>query len=270
MLVVPKPRSQRGRLGPVPIPGQPGGPKRGGFASKPGDFRYARLPSTYRVLWLAVFVSISLHAVVILGFNHRPSVKKAPPVVEVVDTLMMMPILDDLEEEKPRELVEDEPIEAPATSVPMLADVPVMIPSVSSFVQPLDLTIPMKNDGTVSSVVAIPVNIQRGRPDDSKIKNLFNIADLDRRPEPVSQVMPVFPYDMRRDYEYAMVRVGFIIDAKGNVIMPYIISTPNRGFEAATLQAVSKWKFRPGMKGGRKVNTRAEQPIEYRVTIDGK
>jgi outer membrane biosynthesis protein TonB len=34
------------------------------------------------------------------------------------------------------------------------------------------------------------------------------------------------------------------------------------------MDAVVKWKFKPGQRGGRKVNTRVEQPIDFKVTED--
>jgi protein TonB len=32
------------------------------------------------------------------------------------------------------------------------------------------------------------------------------------------------------------------------------------------VQAVSKWKFRPGKKGGRNVNTKMQVPIVFSIT----
>lgn len=42
-----------------------------------------------------------------------------------------------------------------------------------------------------------------------------------------------------------------------------------RGFERPALDGVVRWKFRPGMKLGRKVNTRVIQPIDFSIN-DGK
>jgi protein TonB len=42
-----------------------------------------------------------------------------------------------------------------------------------------------------------------------------------------------------------------------------------RGFERPALEGVVRWKFRPGMKLGRKVNTRVIQPIDFSIN-DGK
>ena len=59
---------------------------------------------------------------------------------------------------------------------------------------------------------------------------------------------------MRRAGITGEVTVGFIVDSDGDVQNAYVVSPSQREFEAAALQAVSKWKFRPGKKGGKSVN----------------
>ncbi len=213
---------------------------------------------------LAGLVSLALHAGLVLGFNEHKVPKRVVFVEEPPAELLIMPDLSEPEEEKLTDLNDDEPIEM-AVQVPMLQDVPLNLPVDSSFTQLIDPTIPMKLEGAASQVMAIPLNIQRGRPDTSGIKNLFNIADLDRRPEPIMQTPPVFPYEMKQKAPQANVRVGFIVTSQGDVILPYIISSSDSGFERAALDAVVRWKFKPGMRGGRRVNTRVEQPIDFKV-----
>jgi protein TonB len=233
-----------------------------------GSFHYNGVPPPSKFSWLAIIVSVGFHSVVLLGFNNHTQVKKVVQKEEVVEQMLMMPDLKDEEDEKPKELNDEEVMEAPSVSVPMLADIPTLVPVNSTFVQQLDLTIPLKADPSAGKLVAIPTNIQRGRPDDSGIKNLFNISELDRAPEPIVQTNPEYPFELKREGAEARVRVGFIVDSSGKVIMPYIVSSTNRGFERAALDAVMKWKFRPGMKNGRKVNTRVEQPMDFKVTED--
>jgi len=229
---------------------------------------YFGIPRPSRISWLAVLISAGLHAVLLLGFNRHVPVKKVVVHEEVVEQMLMMPDLSDPEEEKVKDLNDDEPMEAPSVTVPMLADIPTLVPVNTNFVQQLDLTIPLKSDATAGKLMSIPVNIQRGRPDDSGIKNLFNISELDRRPEPIVQTQPNYPFEMKREGIEGRVRVGFIVDSKGDVILPYIVSSTNIGFERSAIEAVLKWRFRPGMKNGRKVNTRVEQPMDFKVTDD--
>lgn len=231
-------------------------------------FRYRGVPpqpKSFHVV--ALLFSAALHAGLLLGFNQHVAPKKVALAKDEPTAILIMPDLSEPEEEKLSELGDDEAA-VPTVQVPMLQDVPLSIPVSASFTQLIDPTVPTKIEGAAASVMAIPVNIQRGRPDTSKIKDLFNIADLDRKPEPIVQTPPVFPYELKQSVSEAQVRVGFIVTSRGDVIMPYIISSSDRGFERATLEAVVKWKFKPGVRGGRKVNTRVEQPIDFKVVTD--
>jgi protein TonB len=62
--------------------------------------------------------------------------------------------------------------------------------------------------------------------------------------------------------------VGFIVDSSGNVVQAYVVRSSHREFEQPAVQAVSRWKFRPGRKGGRAVNTRMQVPIIFSITDD--
>ena len=255
---------------PIPVarPTPSGGAVVSSYAQAAADFRYYGIKTQSLITQVvAVLVSASLHAALLLGFNHHAPYHKPVLVQDEPGAMLIMPDLTEPEEEKVNELNDDEPA-APTVQVPMLQDVPLSVPVDASFTQLIDPTVPTTIEGAASSVMAIPLNIQRGRPDTSKIQNLFNIADLDKKPEPIVQTPPQFPYELRQTISEAQVRVGFIVTSRGDVIMPYIISSSDRGFERATLDAVIKWRFKPGIRGGRKVNTRVEQPIDFKVLAD--
>jgi protein TonB len=254
----------------LPTPGARLTPADSAAVSAPenADFRYHGTPQQPRSYYVvAIIISVAFHAGLLLGFNKHVVPKRVVVAEEPPSSMLVMPDLTDPEEQKVNELNDDEPA-APTVQVPMLADVPLSVPVESSFTQLIDPTVPTKLEGAAASVMAIPTNIARGRPDTSGIKDLFNIADLDRRPEPIVQTPPQFPYELKQSVSEGHVRVGFIVTSRGDVIMPYIISSSERGFERATLDAVMKWKFKPGMRGGRKVNTRVEQPIDFKVMSD--
>ena len=62
------------------------------------------------------------------------------------------------------------------------------------------------------------------------------------------------------------VLVDFIVDTNGAVRNAYAARSSQREFEAAAVQAVSKWTFRPGRKGGRAVNTHMQVPVGFTLT----
>ena len=236
--------------------------------SKASTIRYYGIPQKAGAIWLGILISAGLHAVLLLGFNRHVPVRKIVVAEAPVEQMLMMPDLKDPEEDKPKELNDDDQITAPMVSVPMLADVLLQVPVDASFIQQLDPTVPLKSDPMAGKLVSIPVNIQHGRPDESGIKNLFNISELDRAPEPIVQTQPDYPFELKRAGVDGRVRAGFIVDSRGDVILPYVVSSTNHGFERSAIEAVKKWKFRPGMKNGRKVNTRVEQPIDFKVSAE--
>ena len=230
------------------------------------SFRYEGAGKCSRwTLLLAALASIGLHAAALLSFNQK---SPPPPPVIVDDGPLVqfeIPDIPEDEEEAVRELSDDPPIEAPTVQVPTLLDVPVINPE-SAFTQLTDLIPPPQLDASTASARIIPTNIQHGRPSASGLKNIFDMAALDRRPEPIHQQPPIFPPQLKQDYERAEVVVSFIITSKGDVVDVNIVRSDHRGFEEPSITAVMKWQFRPGMKGGKKVNTRAVQALQFKVT----
>jgi protein TonB len=78
----------------------------------------------------------------------------------------------------------------------------------------------------------------------------------------------VFPFNLKREAITGQVRVEFVVDTEGRVRNAFVIETTHPGFDEAALTGVSRWRFRPGYKNGRKVNTRMQVPILFRI-VDG-
>ncbi len=235
---------------------------------KPGMWKYPALKRSREAMALSIFLSIGLHALALLGFNQRAA---PPPKAVVVDDgplieMVMPDLLDD--EEKPVESLDDsEAMDAPAIAVPMLADVPSIVP-LNAFVQPLDFTPALQVDPNSMRMSAIPVNIARGSGQMEKLGKIFDVSQLDRQPQAIFQPAPVFPADMRNTFLEAEVTLEFIINTKGDVLMPRAISGPHRRLEEAAINGVQKWKFKAGQRGGRPVNTRTQITIKFRVEGD--
>jgi len=211
-------------------------------------------------LIIGILVSVALHSSFLFGFNRKPpAVHRAAEKKETVIQFEMPP----LDEEKP-EKVEDLADEQPQNVLapPSLVDMPTVVP-VNAFTQPL--TPPPPPGLTPSSgVVTIPVmkpgaNFGRG------IKDLFDINNLDQKPVARVQPQPTYPYEMSRAGISGEVVVEFIINSNGDVIQTQVTRSSHREFEVPAVTAVQKWKFKPGRKGGRPVNVRAQQLLEFNL-----
>jgi len=95
---------------------------------------------------------------------------------------------------------------------------------------------------------------------------VYDIAKLDRQPQPRFQARPQYPFEMRRAGTTGEVVVDFIVDVNGDVQKAFAVRSSQREFEAAAVQAVSKWKFNAGQKGGRAVGTHLQVPIVFSLS----
>lgn len=89
---------------------------------------------------------------------------------------------------------------------------------------------------------------------------LFSLDDLDTPPRVTHQPLPVLN-DKQRKRTPGQVVVIFIVNERGRVESATVQSSSDPIFEKPALDAVKKWKFEPGQRGGESVSTRMRQPI---------
>jgi protein TonB len=247
-----------GRGGPVPAPSRLG--------AELGAWRYRPPHSSRQTLALALLLSASFHLVVFFGFGrHRQVVRAKEP--EVIAVRLEMPILKELEEPDP--LVRDDaPPPDNSAYAPALPDAPTRLALPTDFVQAIDLASLVPSPDLTSKVFVIPEHIRHAGKIGDGLGNIFNLADLDRVPEPLVQPSPVFPPSLKREVDQARVVVEFVVDTQGRVVDPMVVDTTHNGFDAAAVAGVARWKFRPGVRAGRNVNTRMQVPIIFRLRGD--
>ncbi len=214
-----------------------------------------------RDLIIGIVVSLAFHGLILGGLNGKPGPKARTAEEKAPVVQFEMPPLDEEKEEKVEELTEE--VVQNVMAPPSLVDLPTVVP-INAFTQPLSP--PPPPDMTASKgAITIPVT-KPGATFGKNISNLFNIGELDQRPVARLQPQPTYPYDMKRAGINGSVVVEFIINTEGDVIQTQIVRSSHREFEAPALAAVQKWKFKPGRKGGRVVNVRASQLIEFNAT----
>ncbi len=206
-----------------------------------------------RNLIISLIVSLLLHCSFFLGGEILKTHPNPKLVTAETPTVQLMP-LPPVEPDKSDEVREPgETADISAIVPPMLVDIPSI--SDSSFTQQIQPPLPSSMTRP-TGVIFIP----QGRLDGgfgSGFSNVFDLANLDKNPEPVFKQLPVYPFDLRRAGIKGQVTVEFMVDSNGNVRDPHIVSSSNRGFDNAVLEGVLKWKFSPGKKGGVAVTTRS-------------
>jgi periplasmic protein TonB len=94
----------------------------------------------------------------------------------------------------------------------------------------------------------------------------FDVSELEQKPEAVSQAAPVYPPELRKSKIEGSVTLVFVLDENGRVNEPRVENSSRPEFEKPALDAIRKWRFRPGMKSGKAVATYIRIPMRFRVT----
>ncbi len=212
-----------------------------------------------RDLLIGAVVSALSLSTFLLAFNGKSKAvhKSASDQNDLVQ--ITMPTLPPEPPEQQVQDLQDQDTTQVAVAPPSLVDVPTIVPN-ATFVQEVEPPPPPgieQAKGVVTIPSTRPSGFGRG------LGKVFDISQLDQIPVARVQQQPIYPYEMRRAGITGEVDVGFIVTTTGDVVDAYVIRSTNRAFEAPALQAVSRWKFRPGRRGGRAVNTRMSVPIVF-------
>jgi protein TonB len=151
------------------------------------------------------------------------------------------------EAEKPPELAKD----------PQLADAaPSQVPLSA------DLEVAMGAGGALAGfgAVAAPARVE------AVAQDTFDVTELEKRPEAVSQVAPAYPRALHKAKIEGQVTLVFVLNEEGRVEDPRVENSTRPEFEVPALEAIRKWRFKPGMKEGQPVRTFIRIPMKFQIT----
>lgn len=237
--------------------------------SPPGSWKYLKQKGHRLGLAAAVIISVAFHGALLLGFNFKRSEEAKPTEEPFSLTLIKLPQIPDDPEESLEDLEKGSDV-AEGVDVPRQADIPASVILDTMITQRFDPSTLQPNlnlNGT--KLLTIPNNIRPGGAGGHGLKEIFNIADLDRQPTPIFQAPPNIPPALRQAGERVEMMIEFIINNKGDVVDVRILETTNYKFNDVAASCVLKWRFKPGMKKGRSVASRVHQPMIITVTASG-
>lgn len=109
-------------------------------------------------------------------------------------------------------------------------------------------------------VMEIPTFAMKGGDDP------FGGGDLDSPPSPATKFPPTYPSALLSKGIGGRVVVSATIDENGQVIATTIKQTSGHpDLDKAAINALNRWKFKPGTKGGRKIKSTALVPFNFEV-----
>ena len=78
--------------------------------------------------------------------------------------------------------------------------------------------------------------------------------------------LPTIPRHLLTVATGVSVTVEFVVTTKGEVLNARVVNSDNRRFDDVALNAVKRWKFKPGFRQGRTVNVSMSQAIDFTVS----
>lgn len=90
-------------------------------------------------------------------------------------------------------------------------------------------------------------------------------SKVDENPSPIKTVRPEYPRDLKKDGISGLAAISCVIDEEGKVIGAKVVKSTHPGFERAALEAIERWRFKPGKVAGTAVKVRVTIPFRFNV-----
>jgi protein TonB len=94
---------------------------------------------------------------------------------------------------------------------------------------------------------------------------VFRVGGGVSQPVIVYKVDPEYSEEARKAKYSGTVVLSVIVDTEGKAREIKVIRSLGMGLDDKAVEAVAKWKFRPGMKAGVAVNVRAQIEVNFRL-----
>ncbi len=204
----------------------------------------------YSVLLLAVFTTLLVFLVLPLTQMVSSHVQRQRELTKVDSTVMQQPTI---EEPPPNEPPPEEKQEEPP---PRLSDAPK--PLALNF----ELDVALGGGGALASLAG-----SQFADSADALKNMaFDMSELEKQPVLLASVPPRYPRDMSSGGIEGLVVIVFLLNEQGQVEDPRVDSASRPEFEQPALEAVKKWRFKPGMREGEPVKTFMRLPMRFRMS----
>ena len=85
------------------------------------------------------------------------------------------------------------------------------------------------------------------------------------KPELLHKVEPEYSEEARKAKFQGVVVLSIVVDASGNAVSPKVVHSLGLGLDEKAMEAVLKWKFKPGFKDGKAVPVAATVEVNFRL-----
>ena len=211
----------------------------------------------------ALLINLLIMALIPWLFRGGEVKKKLPALVS--PPVFLVP--DPVEKTPPKDLSSSEP--EPETRLPEpapLAPAPLPVPELNPEIKlsPVKITPRIDTDlklNPLPAPSAVPVKAEVAPQ-----RGFYRVGELDSQPLGMARIQPPYPFLARRRGIEGRVKIRFFINESGAVEgLKIIRAEPPGYFEKTVRQTVPRWRFKPGVVGGRPVRTLVETTIVFKL-----
>jgi len=94
---------------------------------------------------------------------------------------------------------------------------------------------------------------------------VFDMSELDNKPTLIGPVRPKHPATLLKQGVEGSVVLLFVVNEEGRVVDPRVENSSRPEFEKPALDAVRRWKFKPGTREGAAVSAYVRQRIQFNI-----
>ena len=94
---------------------------------------------------------------------------------------------------------------------------------------------------------------------------VFRVGGGVSQPTVIYKVDPEYSEEARKAKYSGSVLLQIVVDTEGRARDILVVKSLGMGLDEKAVEAVQKWKFKPGMKGGQAVNVRATIEVNFRL-----
>jgi RNA polymerase sigma factor (sigma-70 family) len=121
---------------------------------------------------------------------------------------------------------------------------------------------------TAAATIGSRGNVASGLAPTLPQKTVYDVKSLDTQPKPTFQATPQYPVELRQSNTPGQAVVSFIVQDDGSLRDVHAVTYTHPDFAAAAEEAVKRWKFSPGQKGGVAVNALMQMPIVFSISTE--
>ena len=173
--------------------------------------------------------------------------------------LIAVPMVERVQEaDTPRFVINDVPEEIVPDVRVTLVDIPAVEPPPPVARLAIETSLPTDMSGGITYVLP-PV-------DPVEVTTTEGLVPIDRSPVPIVRIEPVYPASEASRGNAGSCTVMFDITPQGTTTNIRPMACDSRGFEQATLNAVSRWRYNPQVENGEPILFRgATTRLDYRL-----